>query len=529
MPLKDYRRKRDFRKSAEPSGHHSRAAAQDRFVIQKHAASRLHYDFRLQMGGALKSWAVPKGVPYSKGEKRLAVQVEDHPLSYAGFEGTIPKEEYGGGTVMLWDTGTYASLSGSPLQAWKAGKIHFQLNGQKLRGEWYLVRLRDANQWLLIRGGRSMRPVSKRLDDSSVVSGKTMKQLAGKSSAPDAGRTGSPRSRRRSAVTTPSAPLAFVKPMLAKSVTSPPSGAWLYEIKFDGFRAQALKHGVKVALRSRNNKDFGKTFPEIAEAIAGIEARTAILDGEIVALDARGRPSFQLLQALELGRKRSPVFFYAFDLLRLEDRNLLDEPVTARKAALEQLLKHAPPLVRYSASLKGDVKALLAKADKLGLEGLIGKRKDSIYAPGRRSGAWIKLKLHRQQEMVIGGYTDPERSRKYFGALLVGYHQHGRLQFAGKVGTGFDAKLLRAIFEKLKPLSQPDCPFANLPEKRAGRFAAGVTAREMRTCHWVRPQWVCQVKFSEWTRDGKLRHPVFVGLRPDKPAKAVVREPVAGV
>jgi bifunctional non-homologous end joining protein LigD len=524
MALREYRRKRDFKKSAEPSGRHPRAAAQHRFVIQKHAASHLHYDFRLEMGGTLKSWAVPKRIPFSKGEKRLAVQVEDHPVSYAGFEGSIPKGQYGGGTVMLWDSGTYASLSGPALRAWEAGKIHFLLSGHKLKGEWYLVRLRDGKQWLLIRGGKSMPTPSKRLDDSSVLSGKTMEELADNSSVPSGKPPRNTPARRRSDVETTSSPLTFVEPMLAKATTSPPSGDWVYEIKFDGFRALALKQGRKVALRSRNDKDLAEKFPEIRQAIARIDARNVTLDGEIVALDARGRPSFQLLQDYEFGRERPPVFFYAFDLLGFERRDLRAEPLVERKSILKKLLRKAPPLIRYSASLNGDVKILLAKADRLGLEGLIGKRKDSIYEAGRRSGAWIKLKLHRAQEMVIGGYTVPTGNRKYFGALLVGYYENNHLKFAGKVGTGFDANLLRDVLGELKPLKEQDCPFVNLPEKQPGRYSTGLTAREMKRCQWVKPRLVCQVRFTEWTRDGKLRHPVFLGLRNDKLADEVVRE-----
>lgn len=525
MSLREYRRKRDFDKSAEPSGPRPGTTANRRFVIQKHAASHLHYDFRLEMGGSLKSWAVPKGMPFSKGEKRLAVQVEDHPLSYAGFEGTIPKGQYGGGTVMLWDTGTYAPLTGSPLRAWEAGKMHFRLNGQKLHGEWRLVRLRNERQWLLIRGGKSIRSISRRLDDSSVLSGRTMKELAACELSLPAQRLRNTPSTRRDDPKTASSPLTFLTPMMAKAVISPPSGDWIYEIKFDGFRALALKQGKKIALRSRNDNDFGEKFPEIREAIAQIAASDFMIDGEIVALDARGRPSFQLLQAYELGRERPPLLFYAFDLLRLEGKSLLEQPLTDRKTRLEQLLKNAPPALRYSASLKGDVKSLLANAARLGLEGLIGKRKDSTYETGRRSGAWIKLKFRRQQEMVVGGYTAPAGSREHFGALLVGFYENSRLTFAGKVGTGFNAKSLRVVFGELKPLSRQDCPFANLPEKVQGRYLGGLTARAMKICQWVKPKLVCQVKFDEWTRDGKLRHPVFIGLREDKLAEEVVREP----
>ena len=351
-----------------------------------------------------------------------------------------------------------------------------------------------------------------------------MKELAGGPLKASAKRARTAPSRRRADVEASSSPLTFVEPMMAKAVSSAPTGDWIYEIKFDGFRALALKHGKNVSLRSRNDKDFGARFSEIREAIAQLDAGNAILDGEIVALDARGRPSFQLLQAHELDRERTPLCFYAFDLLRLEGESLREEPLRERKSRLEHLLQNAPPALRYSASLQGDVKTLLANAARLGLEGLVGKRQGSFYEAGRRSGAWIKLKLHREQEMVIGGYTAPAGSREYFGALLVGFYEKNQLKFAGKVGTGFDANSLRDVFRELKPLSQQDCSFVNLPEKQWGRYLTGLTAREMKGCHWVKPKLVCQVKFSEWTRDGKLRHPVFLGLREDKSAEEVVRE-----
>jgi bifunctional non-homologous end joining protein LigD len=526
MSLKEYKRKRNFEKTAEPKAHSAPNSNGHRFVIQKHAASRLHYDFRLELDGTLKSWAVPKGVPYAKGEKRLAVQVEDHPLSYINFEGVIPKGQYGGGTVMVWDRGAFEALSQSPSKDLAAGKLHFVLAGKKLQGEWYLVRLRDHKQWLLIRGKSDMRPVSKKMDDVSAFSGRSMKELAAGSSVW--------RSDRCSLKTSVAAPvkhqrdrplaIKFIEPMKARLEASPPTGEWSYEIKLDGFRAIALKRGGQVRLLSRNEKDLGGKFPEIADAIARLKAKEAIMDGEIVALDSKGRSSFQLLQARDLGQKRPPIFFYAFDLLQLNGRDMRNEPLIARKASLEQLLKSPPDVLRFSASLGGNAAKLLKQAGHLGLEGLIGKKNDSVYEPGRRSGAWIKLKLRHEQEFVIGGYTEPEGSRKHFGALLVGYQAKRGLHFSGKVGTGFNIATLETLHEQLTKLAAPRCPFENLPEKKAGRYGQGITAAEMKRCHWVKPALVCQVKFAEWTQDGKLRQPAFLGLREDKEAKAVIRE-----
>ncbi len=509
MSLQAYRKKRDFRKTTEPAAK-SDGKSQHRFVIQKHAASRLHYDLRLQVGGTLKSWAVPKGVPYAHSEKRLAVQVEDHPVSYAGFEGQIPKGQYGGGTVMVWDQGTFNPLTKTPAKDLKGGKLHFVLNGTKLQGEWYLVRLKTEDQWLLIRGGEDMKPVSKRQDDTSVVSGKTMKQLAQKESA-------TPQHKRR-------APLAFIEPMKAKLTKSPPPGDWLYEIKFDGWRAIAIKDASGVRLLSRTNKDLSAKFPALVEAIPDLKTSEAIVDGEIVALDGKGRSSFQLLQAYGGEASQPPVFFYAFDLLHCDGKGLLSKPLEERKALLETLIPDSSSPIRFSAALGHEAKPLLAQAGKLGLEGLIGKRQQSHYEPGRRTGAWIKLKIENEQEFVIGGYTDPKGSRSAFGSLLLGYYQKGKFLFAGKVGTGFNEKSLTTIHKALRGILRATCPFANLPEKELGRWGQGITLAEFKRCHWVKPTLVCQVKFAEWTTDGKLRHSVFHGLRNEKKAREVIRE-----
>jgi bifunctional non-homologous end joining protein LigD len=317
----------------------------------------------------------------------------------------------------------------------------------------------------------------------------------------------------------------FVEPMKAKLVGSMPSaGDWIYEIKFDGYRALALRGGSETRVLSRNQKDLGSKFPEVKDSIAGLDLQDAVIDGEIVALDEKGRSSFQLLQGFDMGQVRPPIVYYAFDLLRLSGKDLRNLPIEERKAKLEELLKKPPGVLRFSASFTKDIPELLNRAGKLGLEGLIGKRSGSRYEAGRRTGAWIKIKLHQEQEFVIGGYTEPEGSRKYFGALLVGFYADKKLKFAGRVGTGFSEKLLSTVHSELNKIRIDKCPFYNLPAVGRNRWDQGLTAAEMRRCGWVGPVMVCQVKFTEWTRDDRLRQPVFLGIREDKNAKEVVRE-----
>ncbi len=513
MSLAEYQRKRNFAKTAEP-----RAAKPTkrgfRFVIQKHAASRLHYDFRLELGGTLKSWAVPKGIPFEHGEKRLAMRTEDHPVSYLDFEGTIPAGQYGGGTMMVWDHGTFEPHSKAPLKELDGGKLHFELRGEKVQGEWYLVRLRDEKEWLLIRGGESLKPLSRKRDDTSVISGLSMKQLAKGDRAPKA----IPGAKARP---TPE----FVEPMKAKlAAHAPTSGDWIYEIKFDGYRALALRGGDESRLLSRNEKNFGAKFPDVLAAISRLKVKDAILDGEIVALDSSGKSSFQLLQQFEMGREQPPLFFYVFDALQIDGKDLRSQPLLERKRALEKILPKKEGILRYSAALGADSAPLLEQAQKLGLEGLIGKRADSAYETGQRSGAWIKLKLLAEQEFVIGGFTNPEGSRKFFGSLIVGVYQKRKLVFSGRVGTGFSHAVLRSLHERLSGLAVDECPFSDLPQPRASKWGQAITASEMKRCHWVKPTLVAQVKFAEWTADHHLRQPVFLGLREDKDAVEVVRE-----
>jgi bifunctional non-homologous end joining protein LigD len=280
---------------------------------------------------------------------------------------------------------------------------------------------------------------------------------------------------------------AFVEPMKARLTERPPPGDWLYEIKWDGYRAMALLGSHTVRLLSRNNKDLGSKFPELLPAFTDLKTSDTIIDGEIVALDEAGRPSFQLLQAREIGKQRPPIFFYAFDLPRLEGRSLVSQPIEARKKSLKALLRRAEDRLRFSATLGSDANSLLQEISKLGLEGLIGKRAQSRYEPGARSGAWIKLKIQNEQEFVIGGYTEPSGSRKFFGAVLVGVYDAPKLTFVAKVGTGFDDDLLRSLYAGFQNIRQDACPFWNLPEKRSGSFGQGVTATEMKRCRWIRP------------------------------------------
>jgi len=301
-------------------------------------------------------------------------------------------------------------------------------------------------------------------------------------------------------------------------------GDWSYELKFDGIRLIAVKTGKKVSLLSRNKNELAGRFPEIVEAIGNLPARECVIDGEVVALDAEGRSSFQLLQARDMERRKSPVYFYAFDLLQLDGGSLIALPLKARKDVLEKLCADAGDPIRYSAEIGDDARALLEEVKRRGLEGIVAKQRNSVYEPGRRSGAWIKLKCVNEQEFVIGGYTPPEGSRKYFGAILVGYYKENRLMFAGKVGTGFTANSLSALHKKFRAEERDDCPFEDLPSKQNGKWVQAITPSMMRKLHWVNPVFVCEIKFAEWTRDGKLRAPVFLGLRDDKKPKEVVRE-----
>jgi bifunctional non-homologous end joining protein LigD len=565
MGLAEYKKKRDFKVTAEPSGKPLPKLVKGacRFVIQKHDASRLHYDFRLEMDGVLKSWAVPKGLPWEKGAKHLAVEVEDHPVEYATFEGIIPQGQYGGGTVMVWDRGSYHVYGEDPLKALKDGRLHLVMDGEKAKGEWALIRTRmdgGKTQWLLLKSGESLKPISKKRDDESVKTGRTMAQIAAQKDAewqsnraddkpsaasrlksrvkaalkkkveekPKVGRD--LRTRRQfdgqlGKLSLPKAKPQFIEPMKARLVDEPPSGGdWSYELKFDGFRVCAVKNGSQINLISRNGNELRSRFPEIVEALKDFPPGDCVIDGEVVALDEEGRSSFQLLQGLEMEGHKAPLVFYVFDLMQLNGRSLTGLPLTARKEVLAKICDGVGDPIRYSGEIGGDARTLLKEVQRRGLEGLIGKLRDSVYEAGRRSGTWIKLKCVNEQEFVIGGFTPPQGARRHFGAILVGYFEGKKFLFAGKVGTGFDTKSLAALHKKLKGEKRDDCPFADLPSKQGGQWVQGITPSMMRKIHWVNPAFVCQVRFAEWTRDAKLRQPVFLGLREDKKPTEVKRE-----
>jgi len=561
--LKKYKAKRDFSKTAEPKGGKplpKQVRGASRFVIQKHDARRLHYDFRLQMEGVLKSWALPKGLPWHQGEKHLAVEVEDHPIEYETFEGIIPEGQYGGGTVMVWDRGAYCVYGEQPLKSLREGKLHLVLAGKKAQGEWTLVRIRgrdgEKNQWLILKTGGSAKPPSKKLEDQSVKTGRTMKQIANERDAEwqsnreekDTSARSTLKARIKAVLKKkdlehgvgknetvgqatrllkglPSVKPQFIEPMKARLVDEPPKhGDWLYELKFDGIRAMAIKSDRKVSLISRHGNKLDARFPEIVEAVKNLPVREYVIDGEVVALDEDGRSSFQLLQGLEMEGRKAPLRFYVFDLLQLDGKSLLGLPLEQRKQVLAKICENVGDPIRYSGEISGDVKSLLAEVKRRGLEGLIGKQRNSVYEPGRRSGTWIKLKCVNEQEFVIGGYTPPAGSRKYFGAILVGYYEIGKLRFAGKVGSGFTEKSLSMLHKKFREEEHGDCPFVDLPSKQGGEWVQGITPSMMKKMHWVNPKFVAEIKFAEWTRDQKLRQPVFLGMREDKAATEVKRE-----
>jgi bifunctional non-homologous end joining protein LigD len=497
--LQRYREMRDFSATPEPRGAARSSARKGlRYYIQRHAATRLHYDFRLELEGVLKSWAVPKGPSLDPADKRLAVQTEDHPLEYGEFEGVIPENQYGSGEVLLWDRGAWTPEDDDPAQALRRGRLHFRLEGEKLHGRWVLTRTRGAEdkpQWLLI----------KRSDEDAAPGVDITRERPESVKRP-------PRKAARAARA--SLP-QFVAPMLATLVAEPPAaakhaGEWVYEVKHDGYRVLArFDAGGAARLFTRAGNDWTGKLPHLAAALAGLRLRNAWLDGEIVVPGRDGRSDFQALQnAFEAGRDTGIVYF-VFDAPFLAGRDLRRLPLGERKKRLRRSFKDTDS-VRFSADLQGGAREVLEHACKLGLEGLIGKETASVYVSGR-SKSWIKLKCRLRQDFVIGGYTAPRGSRNGFGALLVGlYDQQGQLHFTGKVGTGFDENLLRTLTRRLAALRRPESPFADPPREK------GV--------QWVRPSLVAEVAYAERTKDGILRQASFVGLREDLPAKNVHEE-----
>jgi bifunctional non-homologous end joining protein LigD len=509
-PLAEYNAKRDFTRTPEPRAAVAKPAAQGlRFFIQRHAATRLHFDFRLEWAGTLKSWAVPKGPSLDPGAKRLAVQTEDHPLSYGDFEGTIPAGEYGAGEVLLWDRGIWVPRD-DPDRGLRRGKLHFELVGEKLRGEWVLFRLgREDRQWMLrkVDDGHA-RPG----DDAGILTDRPESvRIAPK---PRAAKRSSRTAARRDAMPD------FIAPQLATLVSDAPTGpGWVFEVKYDGYRMLARCEGREVRLVSRNGNDWTARLAPLAAALSGARLGDCWLDGEIVVPDAAGRTSFQALQRA-LDGKATGVVYYVFDLLHADGRDLRGLPLRDRAKQLKDWLASVTPNgpVRLSEHLTGSGRQAWKAACDLGLEGLIGKRLDAPYLSGR-SDTWIKLKCRSGQEFVIGGYTEPAGQRQGFGALLVGTRApDGGLDYAGRVGTGFDERMLAQLRRRLDSLRVNAPPF-RVPPK---------LARSTRV-HWVRPSLVAQVEFAEMTDEGLLRQASFQGLREDTDARTVQRErPAAG-
>lgn len=534
-PLEEYWRKRDFKATAEPEGEPPRPGLKAdpssqplQFCIQKHAARRLHYDFRLELNGTLKSWAVPKGPSLDPKSRRLAVHVEDHPLEYASFEGSIPEGEYGAGNVIVWDQGTWTPL-GDPEAGYKKGRLKFELRGEKLSGAWNLVRTGmsgQKEQWFLIKSGDdAARPEDEysitEARPDSVLSDRTL--TARKSKAKANGRTVKTPAATRREKTAPQtlsgarkAPLPdHLSPQLATLVDAAPAGDWRYEVKFDGYRILARIDRGEVRLFTRKRLDWTDKMPAQAEALSALALDSAWLDGEVVVPDETGLPRFQALQNAMNSRQSDAIIFYLFDIPYLNGQDLRAVPVEQRRAALAGVLeKNESELLRMSEDFAESGEAMLNSACQLRLEGLIGKRAGSRYTEGRTKD-WIKLKCTNRQEFVLVGYTEPKNSRSHFGALLLGLHDEsdGSLRYAGKVGTGFDAQTLTSVYRRIKPLEVPDAPVSNAPTGTAARGT-----------HWLRPELLAEVAYTQLTDDGIVRHAVFHGLREDKAPQEIVHE-----
>ncbi|MFD2966568.1 DNA ligase D [Sphingobacterium bambusae] len=519
--LEAYNKKRDFDKTAEPKGAAARKSKKLRFVVQRHHASRLHYDFRLEMDGVLKSWAVPKGPSLYPDDKRLAVMVEDHPLSYRTFEGEIPKGNYGFGTVSIFDSGYYTAVDNvhteqDLLEDLKQGSIKIVLHGKKLKGEFALVRIKNPqedNAWLLIKH-KDRYAVDEAYDAEDEVSakvkeaGRSFRKQQGKANTKAASGKTAEQDKKKNEKKGSATLLDPMLAVLSKAV--PDDGDWIYEQKFDGFRALAEISNSKVSLVSRNGINFNEQFPSIQEGLQGLD-RTLILDGEIVAEDAKGKANFQLLQQGEPLPARYKLVYYVFDLLMLDDNDLRDFPLLERRDLLRRLFaKISAPQIKLVPELKGDA---LQKAKKHNWEGVMAKEAGSRYHSGKRSDAWRKLKIQQSQEAIIVGFTAPNGSRIGFGALVLAvWGADKTLQYIGNVGTGFTDELLQDLHAKLQRL---------LVKKKP--FPATVKVANEKKVTWVKPKLIAEIDYAEWTGDGHLRHPVFKALRTDKDVADIVK------
>lgn len=508
--LKTYREKRDFSRTPEPDGSGRRKAGQKgklSFVIQKHDATRLHYDFRLELDGVLKSWAVTKGPSLDPADKRLAVRTEDHPLDYGDFEGVIP-DGYGAGTVMLWDQGEWIPRE-DPQEGLKKGSLKFDLKGQRLKGGWALVLMKnnstkEKQNWLLIKekdGEADRKSDPRKTWQTSVTTDRDFQAIEEAAISGEASILGEDED--------PDFP-DFVKPQLATLRDDPPSGnEWIHELKFDGYRVQALIAGHQVRLLTRNGKDWTDRYPAVAKALAGLDVKTAAIDGELVALDERGHSHFSSLQAATNGDGQARLAYYAFDLLSLDGKDYRKKPLRDRKAALRKVIPTDDDMVRYSDHIEGKGDDVIGKACGMGLEGIISKKVSSKYVSGRGTG-WIKSKCIGRDEFVIGGYRKSDKKGRPFASLLLGEFEDGQLLYRGRVGTGFDEAMMDDLSGAMSRLERKTSPFVTIP------------AEAKRGAVWLTPKLVGEIAYTERTPDGLLRHPSFQGLREDKDAGDVV-------
>ncbi len=525
-----YKAKRDFAVTPEPAEGGAESPHARQFVVQKHWASRLHYDFRIELDGAMKSWAVPKGPSYDPRDKRMAVHVEDHPISYNAFEGQIPPRQYGAGKVIIWDKGTWSPI-GDPHAGYNDGNLKFELHGHKLRGRWVLVRMKKKGEskqdaWLLIKEHDDFeRPAAEFsvVDEfpDSVAALAMPNAPAARAAASATPATPAKKRAKTSRAAAPEMPADAVEapmpaklaPVLATLVDAPPARPedWIYEIKFDGYRMLARIDAKGVRLITRNGHDWSSRMPHLVRALEGMKLAPGWLDGEVVVLGDAGATSFQALQNAFESTRTQDIVYFLFDLPYYDGHDLRAVPLHERRALLQALLAEPPPEIRFSEVFDAPPRDIVASACKIGLEGIIGKRKQSTYS-SRRSPDWIKLKCSHRQEFVIGGYTDPKGSREGFGAILVGVHdEKGDLLYAGAVGSGFNGRTLADLHQRLRKIPSDSRPFKNPTEND-------------RRAHWVRPVLLAEVTFSEWTTGGHIRHGVFHALRSDKPAKAITRE-----
>lgn len=513
-PLQEYIEKRDFKKTREPVAKVPKRAksAPLIFVVQEHHASHLHYDFRLELDGVLKSWAVPKGPSMEPKDKRLAVEVEDHPYEYAKFTGTIPEGEYGAGVVHIWDNGTWEPI-GDAHEGLEKGRLEFVMKGKRLKGTFLLIRTQRKtgrkSQWLLMKRTESPGAAA---GSSAKTSGRQAKTARGEGASSKTTTTKTAASKV-SAKKKPSALPEFIEPQLALLVSEPPQGEeWIHEMKFDGYRIEAKIENKEVALLTRSSQDWTEKYPTVAQTLSKLKVKSAMIDGEVVVLDDQGRSDFQLLQNAASDKDYKRLLFFVFDLMFLNGEDLRSLPLVERKEKLKEILK---PLgesgtVRYVEEFDVSGERFLKASCELGLEGIISKRKNTPYSSGRHEH-WVKSKCLLRQEFVIGGYTDPQGARSGFGALLLGVYEEGKLRFVGKVGTGFNVKIIDDLMKRLEKIEVEESPF----ELKSPRG---------RGLHFVKPKLAAEIKFGNWTKDKILRVPVYQGLREDKPVTEIKME-----